>query len=45
LNGYIVLGGTGFIISSLILMIEVQKKWYLPNLKDLGWHSKYLFVS
>ncbi|WWC67354.1 uncharacterized protein I206_101262 [Kwoniella pini CBS 10737] len=32
-----VIGGTGFIISSLILMIEVQKKWYLPNLTEIGW--------
>ncbi|WWC57546.1 uncharacterized protein I303_100078 [Kwoniella dejecticola CBS 10117] len=32
-----VIGGTGFIISSLILMIEVQKKWYLPNLAEIGW--------
>lgn len=33
-----VIGGTGFIISSLLLTIEVQKKWYIPNLKDVGWH-------
>ncbi|KAI0354071.1 hypothetical protein OH77DRAFT_1426489 [Trametes cingulata] len=33
-----VVGGTGFIISSLLLMIEVQKKWWLPNLRSLGWH-------
>ncbi|WRT63184.1 uncharacterized protein IL334_000087 [Kwoniella shivajii] len=32
-----VIGGTGFIISSLILMIEVQKKWWLPNLLEIGW--------
>ncbi|OCF34900.1 hypothetical protein I317_05149 [Kwoniella heveanensis CBS 569] len=32
-----VVGGTGFIISSLILMIEVQKKWWLPNLTEIGW--------
>ncbi|OSC98858.1 hypothetical protein PYCCODRAFT_1396225 [Trametes coccinea BRFM310] len=33
-----VVGGCGFIISSLLLMIEVQKKWWLPNLSSLGWH-------
>ncbi|WVQ82815.1 hypothetical protein IAT38_004947 [Cryptococcus sp. DSM 104549] len=32
-----VLGGTGFIISALILMVEVQTRWWLPNLKDIGW--------
>ncbi|KAI8973124.1 hypothetical protein BD414DRAFT_499200 [Trametes punicea] len=33
-----VLGGCGFITSSLLLMIEVQKKWWLPDLQSLGWH-------
>ncbi|KXS11383.1 hypothetical protein M427DRAFT_47239 [Gonapodya prolifera JEL478] len=33
-----VVGGTGFIISSLLLMLEVQKHWYIPNVSDLGWH-------
>ncbi|KAI0328762.1 hypothetical protein GY45DRAFT_1325907 [Cubamyces sp. BRFM 1775] len=33
-----VVGGSGFIIASLLLMIEVQKKWWLPNLRSLGWH-------
>lgn len=32
-----VVGGTGFIISSFILMIEVQKHWWLPNIIDIGW--------
>ncbi|WVQ87588.1 hypothetical protein IAS59_001314 [Cryptococcus gattii] len=32
-----VVGGTGFIVSSLILMIEVQKHWWLPNVIDIGW--------
>ncbi|WWC90228.1 uncharacterized protein L201_005161 [Kwoniella dendrophila CBS 6074] len=32
-----VIGGLGFIISSLIIMIEVQKKWWLPNLTEIGW--------
>lgn len=32
-----VVGGSGFIVSSLILMIEVQKHWWLPNITDIGW--------
>lgn len=32
------MGGCGFIISSTLIMLEVQKKWYLPNLRSLGWH-------
>ncbi|KAJ6491261.1 hypothetical protein C8R47DRAFT_976550 [Mycena vitilis] len=33
-----VVGGCGFIISSILLMIETQKKWYLPAPASLGWH-------
>ena len=33
-----VVGGAGFIVSSLLLMIEVQDKWYRPALGSLGWH-------
>ncbi|KAI0764700.1 hypothetical protein C8Q74DRAFT_1205533 [Fomes fomentarius] len=33
-----VIGGTGFVISSLLLMVEVQKRWWLPNLRSMGWH-------
>ncbi|SPN97401.1 related to integral membrane protein [Cephalotrichum gorgonifer] len=33
-----VVGGAGFIISSALIMLEVQERWYLPNLKSLGWH-------
>src|SRR5688500_4104186 len=32
------IGGTGFIISSLLFMVEVQQKWWQPNPKSLGWH-------
>ncbi|WVQ72230.1 hypothetical protein IAR50_001779 [Cryptococcus sp. DSM 104548] len=32
-----VIGGTGFIVSSLILMLETQSRPYLPNLTDIGW--------
>ncbi|KAF7348579.1 hypothetical protein MVEN_01375500 [Mycena venus] len=33
-----VIGGTGFIIASALMMIETQKKWYLPAPTSLGWH-------
>ncbi len=32
-----VIGGTGFIIASILLMLEEQRKWWLLNLKSLGW--------
>jgi hypothetical protein len=34
-----VVGGSGFAISSLIIMYETQKKWWMIiNLRALGWH-------
>lgn len=33
-----VIGGTGFITSGVLFMLETQKKWYLPAPKVLGWH-------
>jgi hypothetical protein len=33
-----VIGGSGFIVSGLLFMLETQKKWYLPALGVLGWH-------
>jgi len=33
-----VIGGTGFIISSILLMLEVQTAWWKPNLTSIGWH-------
>lgn len=33
-----VIGGSGFIISSILFMLETQRKWYLPAPKVLGWH-------
>ncbi|KAH8881624.1 hypothetical protein GQ53DRAFT_848172 [Thozetella sp. PMI_491] len=33
-----VVGGCGFIVSSLLFMLEVQDKWYIPAPKVLGWH-------
>ncbi|KIK70293.1 hypothetical protein GYMLUDRAFT_150661, partial [Collybiopsis luxurians FD-317 M1] len=32
-----VVGGTGFIISSSLLLLETQRKWYVPNPLNLGW--------
>lgn len=33
-----VVGGSGFIISGILFMIETQQKWYLPAYTVLGWH-------
>jgi len=33
-----VVGGTGFIVSSFLFMLETQSKWYLPAPELLGWH-------
>ena len=33
-----VVGGSGFIISSCLFMLETQEKWYIPAPKLLGWH-------
>ena len=33
-----VIGGTGFIVSSGLFMMEVQERWYKPALGILGWH-------
>ncbi|KAB5515664.1 hypothetical protein GE09DRAFT_576972 [Coniochaeta sp. 2T2.1] len=33
-----VIGGTGFIVSGTLFMLETQEKWYLPAYKVLGWH-------
>ncbi|CAG8977028.1 hypothetical protein HYALB_00008886 [Hymenoscyphus albidus] len=33
-----VLGGTGFIISGTLFMLETQKKWYKSAFGILGWH-------
>lgn len=36
-----VIGGSGFIVSSLLLMVEVQKRWWRPNLTSLGWYALF----
>lgn len=33
-----VIGGSGFIVSGTLFMIETQTKWYIPAPKVLGWH-------
>lgn len=33
-----VIGGSGFIVSSSLYMLETQKKWYIPAFHVLGWH-------
>lgn len=33
-----VVGGTGFIVSSWLFMLETQRKWYIPAPTVLGWH-------
>jgi len=33
-----VIGGTGFIVSGTLFMLETQQKWYLPAYQVLGWH-------
>jgi hypothetical protein len=33
-----VIGGSGFIASGLLFMLETQPKWYIPAPKTLGWH-------
>ncbi|KAL1405352.1 hypothetical protein Q8F55_008983 [Vanrija albida] len=32
-----VIGGVGFVITSLLQMLEVQHKWYIPRPMDIGW--------
>ncbi|KAI0717766.1 hypothetical protein C8T65DRAFT_571594 [Cerioporus squamosus] len=31
-------GAAGFVVSSLLFMLEAQKRWWLPNWRDTGWH-------
>jgi hypothetical protein len=33
-----IVGGSGFIVSSTLYMLETQKNWYTPALGVLGWH-------
>ncbi|EXJ87817.1 hypothetical protein A1O1_04744 [Capronia coronata CBS 617.96] len=36
-----VIGGSGFIASSILYLLETQQKWYIPALKILGWHIAF----
>ena len=36
-----VVGGSGFIISGTLYMLETQSKWYLPAPRVLGWHIAF----
>lgn len=36
-----VIGGSGFIVSSTLYMLETQTKWYMPAPKILGWHIAF----
>jgi len=33
-----VIGGTCFVIASILLMLEEQRTWWRPSLSSLGWH-------
>ncbi|GHJ84515.1 hypothetical protein NliqN6_0917 [Naganishia liquefaciens] len=33
-----VVGGSGFMLSAILLMLEVQTRWWKPALSDIGWH-------
>lgn len=33
-----IIGGSGFVISGTLFMIETQKHWWMPALNTLGWH-------
>lgn len=36
-----VIGGSGFIVSSTLYMLETQPKWYIPAPRLLGWHIAF----
>lgn len=36
-----VIGGSGFIVSSSLYMLETQRKWYIPAPNLLGWHVAF----
>src|SRR4051794_20899834 len=38
----VVVGGSGFMLSAILLMLEVQTRWWKPALSDIGWHSEDL---
>ncbi|KAG9221417.1 hypothetical protein CCMSSC00406_0008327 [Pleurotus cornucopiae] len=36
-----VVGGSGFILASVLLMLETQKRWYAPSFASLGWQVAF----
>ncbi|KPI41591.1 uncharacterized protein AB675_9063 [Cyphellophora attinorum] len=36
-----VVGGSGFIVSGTLYMLETQKNWYTPSFGVLGWHIAF----
>jgi len=36
-----IVGSTCFIYAAIVLMMETQKKWYLPNFRALGWNLNF----
>ncbi|KAK5098932.1 hypothetical protein LTR70_000949 [Exophiala xenobiotica] len=36
-----IIGGSGFIISGTLYMLETQKNWYTPAFHVLGWHIAF----
>jgi hypothetical protein len=36
-----VVGGSGFIVSGTLYLLETQKNWYTPSLRVLGWHIAF----
>lgn len=36
-----IVGGSGFIISGTLYMLETQKNWYTPSFNVLGWHIAF----
>lgn len=36
-----IVGGTGFIVSGTLYMLETQEKWYKPAFGVLGWHIAF----
>lgn len=36
-----VIGGSGFIVSSTLYMLETQQRWWKPAFGVLGWHVSF----
>ena len=40
-----IVGAVGFVLSSMLFMLETQSRWYLPALGTLGWYISVLNVA